>query len=245
MLEIWGYWILEPALLLGPKDPVHLQHYVLNWLRAQLVWLYMLQFPRSDVVKVATQSWKNFLNGLLEDAKTYMKTGKQAYELRQIFDPDTEGKVLWHQCHIAVVDNYTGHHILWEIFKLGFHYELWALDHIMYPLDSAEAKVEWVMHLAQIFPSNNLWSVPDLPSSESCGLFASLLYCRIQSLNPLCDVLRVWPLYPSVITQVAPLHTGDSAETIEILETWMTLFYTQTFFDTSGWAPIVPHLFLL
>ena len=32
--EIWGYWIPEPALLVGPRDAPRLQRYVLNWLRA-------------------------------------------------------------------------------------------------------------------------------------------------------------------------------------------------------------------
>ena len=252
--EVWGYWIPEPALLLGPQDPVRLQRYVMNWLRAQPVWLYMLQIPGSGAGKVATQSWRNFLNGLPEDAKTYTKTGKRAYELKQIFgrvfsevemNPDAEGEVLWHGRRISVVDDHTGRRILWETFELGFRYELLALDRVMRPPNSAADEADRSTRLAQIFPSNSLWTVPGLPSRDSCGLFAALPHRRMRSLNALRDVLRCWPLCPPAIRQAAPLHTGDTAETIEKLEAWMALFYTQTFFDASGRAPIVPHLYPL
>ncbi|PIL34318.1 hypothetical protein GSI_03093 [Ganoderma sinense ZZ0214-1] len=82
---MWGYWIPEPALLLGGKDPARQHRYLLNWLRAQPVWLYMLQVPGSGAVKVRPQAWRDFLNGVPDDPNCFTRTGKRAYEIRQIF----------------------------------------------------------------------------------------------------------------------------------------------------------------
>ena len=210
----------------------------------------MLQVPGSGVVKVSTQAWRNFLNGVPEHAKTYTKTGKRAYEIKQIFgrvfsqaelDLEAHGEVLWHKQRIAEVDDHTGRQILWEAFELGFRYELWALDRVMRPMDTAADEVKRVNRLAQVFPSHTLWVVSQLPSEESGGLFAAVPHRRIPYLNALREVLRFWPLCPPAIKEATPLHTGDSVEAIEDLELWMALFYTQTFFDASGRAPIVPH----
>ena len=35
--EIWGYWILEPGLLLHSTNPDHLHQYIFNWLHVCLV----------------------------------------------------------------------------------------------------------------------------------------------------------------------------------------------------------------
>lgn len=51
----WGYWIPEPGLLLSPKNLERLQRYLMNWLRARPVWLYMLQLPGAETVRLPTQ----------------------------------------------------------------------------------------------------------------------------------------------------------------------------------------------
>ncbi|KAI1783517.1 hypothetical protein LXA43DRAFT_903422, partial [Ganoderma leucocontextum] len=252
--EIWGYWIPEPALLLGPKDPARLQRYVMNWLRAQPVWLYMLQIPGSGAVKVSTQSWRNFLNGVPDDPKSFTKTGKRAYEIKQIFgrvfseaevNPSAQGKVSWHQHSLTDVDDQMGRLIVWETFELGFRYELWAMDRFMRPMESPADETARAARLAAVFPARSLWVVPYLPSKDTWGLFAPLPHRRINYLNALREVLRFWPRCPPAIKQASSLQTGDSVEAIQELEMWLALFYTQTFFDASGRAPIVPHSYPL
>ncbi|KAI1781815.1 hypothetical protein LXA43DRAFT_1156523 [Ganoderma leucocontextum] len=234
--EIWGYWIPEPALLLGPKDPVRLQRYVLNWLRAQPIWLYMLQVPGSGAVKVATQSWRNFLNGVPDDPNSTTKAGKRAFEIKQIFgrvfaDQDLSpesatGEVEWHWSRLSAVDARLGPCIIWETFELGFRYELLHLDRFMRPVRSPEDIVAREALLARVFPSSSLWVVSHLPSEDSWGLFVPLPHRTVNSLNALRDmILRS--------DATLPLQLSDFL--------WLALFYTQTFFDVAGRAPIVPH----
>lgn len=80
----WGYWIPEPGLLLGPKDPMRLQTYLMNWLRARPAWLHVLRLPESTTTSFPTQIWRDFLRGVPDDPKCFTKNGKRAYEIKQL-----------------------------------------------------------------------------------------------------------------------------------------------------------------
>ena len=169
--ELWGYWIPEPARLLGPRDHARVKRYVLNWLIAQPAWLYMLQVSRSGAVKVALQRWRNFLNGLPEEPTSTTWTGKQFLEIKQIFgrvfsDRELcivaagESEVEWRQRRVSDAaldaDERLGQCILWEIFELWFRYELLALDCVLRPQQFAEHIVAREALVAKVSPSNSL-----------------------------------------------------------------------------------------
>ena len=247
----WGYWIPEPALLLGPKNPERMQKYVMNWLRARPIWLYMLQLPGSMASRHRTQIWRDFLYGLPDDPTWHTKNGKRAFEVKQIFarvfaekalGSAVSGEVEWLGRRFDVVDERTGPLILWEAFELGFRYELSALDHTMRSADSRVQEKDRVALLARVFPTDSLYSVLRLPASDTPSLFAALPHLRIPSLNALRDVLLQWPLCPEKIKNCQPLQICDSVEAIHELELHLAAFYTQMFFDVAGRAPLVPHL---
>ena len=248
--EMWGYWIPEPALLLGGKDPTRQRRYLLNWLRAQPVWLYMLQIPGAGAVQVDPQSWRDFLDGVPDDANSFTRTGKRAYEIKQIFgrifseaelDASADGQVEWHGRQLTYITDDIAPLIVWETFELGFRYELWALDRIIRPVKSPSHEADRTLCVARVFPSHSLWVVPHLPSEDTYGLFAALPHRRVNALNALRDVLIGWRGCPRAVLDASPLKISDSVEVIENLEWHLASFYTETFFQASGRAPIVPH----
>ncbi|KAI1781786.1 hypothetical protein LXA43DRAFT_612968 [Ganoderma leucocontextum] len=251
-----GHWIPDPGLLLGPQNPVRLQTYLMNWLRARPVLLYMLQLPgSSETARLPAQVWRDFLySGMPEDPKSHTKNGKRAYEIKQIFgrvfseqqlNPAcASGEAERHHRRAVAVDDHIGPLVIWETFELSFRRELRALDHAMRRTVSPAQEVERVALLARVFPSESLFAVLHLPSPESRGLFAPLPHRRISSLNALCEILRQWPMSPPDIENTKLLLISDSVDAIEARELQLACFYTQTFFDVAGRAPIVvPHRF--
>ncbi|KAM5540060.1 hypothetical protein V8D89_006200 [Ganoderma adspersum] len=255
--DIWGYWIPEPALLLGPKDPVRARRFLLNWVRAQPVWLYMLQVP-------GAHAWRDFLHGVPEEPSSTTMAGRRAFEIKRIFGrvfaeqdfcpavaspgeagagAGAEAEVEWHggRLTLSAVDARVGPCIVWETFELGFRYELLALDRFMRPVFAPEDIVEREALVARVFPAGSFWAVSRLPEADSWGLFAPLPHRRIHALNALREILTSWMLCPQKIRVAKPLQLSDSVETIEEMELWLAVYYTQMFFDVSGRAPIVPH----
>ena len=245
----WGYWIPDPGLLLGPQNPKRLQTYLMNWLRARPVWLYVLQCPgyESPTHGLSTQVWRDFLHGVPDDPKSHTKTGKRAYQIKQVFgdifsdqelDPSATGEAQWREHQFEKVNDQIGPLVVWEIFELGFRYEFLALDRAM---RSGALEKERFALLSRVFPSDNLFTVLHIPSHDDPGLFASLPHRRISSLNAFRDVLSQWPLFPRELARRGPLQISDTVDAILDVEMALAVFYTQTFFDLAGRAPIVPH----
>ena len=246
----WGYWIPEPGLLLGPKDPLRLQKYVMSWLRARPFWLYVLQAPAYGFLETAhrTQVWRDFLNGVEGDAKSFTKHGKRVFEIKHLFSRvfseqmDAGGAAEWHGRTISDVDDKIGLLVMWEAFELGFRYELSALDHEL-RFESPAQEPERLARLARVFPEESMYAVLRLPTPDSRSLGAPLPHHRIPSLNALREILIRWPSCPMEIKASTPLGTSASEQAIEELELKLAGFYTQMFFDVAGRAPLVPHCF--
>ena len=75
-LGCWGYWILEPGLLLLLKNPMCLQRYLMNWLRACPIWLYMLGLPSFVTAKLPVQVWRDFLHGMPDNPSSHTRNRK-------------------------------------------------------------------------------------------------------------------------------------------------------------------------
>ncbi|EJF55526.1 hypothetical protein DICSQDRAFT_175800 [Dichomitus squalens LYAD-421 SS1] len=254
--HLWGYWILEPALILGPKDEARQIRYLTNWVRARPIWLYLLRVPGSRPTGVGAQYWWSFLNGVPEDSRLITRTGKRMVEIKNLFrsvfqdhqfDLGTRAPVDWHGHHFEHVLEALVPAVIWEIFELGFHYELLALDRFLRPSISRSRAEEAVREdlLATVFPGGWLRAVDALPSSNSSGLFATHLHRRVTALNALRLVLMQWPGCPSAIVSASPLQGNDRDEVIVDLERHLASFYVDTFFTCAGRAPIVPHLYPL
>lgn len=252
--EIWGYWIPDPALLLGPKDELRQRRYLTNWVRARPVWLYLLHVPDSGACKVSPQFWRSFLNGVPDDPMSITRNGKRLLETKNIFsgvfcdeqfDTQNVAPVSWHGRTFQNVPDDLASAILWEAFELGFRYELLALDRYLRPMESRGRQDETRREdtLGRMFPGGWLRAVHSLPSSESHGLFVSLPHRRVSALNTFREILMRWPGCPDKITSTLPLRPADTPGRIEEFEFNLATYYVDMFFFSSGRAPLVPHMY--
>ncbi|KAM5531078.1 hypothetical protein V8D89_015243 [Ganoderma adspersum] len=250
--DIWSYWIPEPALLVS-ANPAKVERYVLNWLRARPSWLYVLWVPGSVATKVGTQAWRQFLNGEPEESSATSSAGRREFEIREIFgavfaDADfaaqETGPIDWHEHSISQLSDDVAPKILWEIFELGFRYELLAIDRFLRPKHTRQDRSLQDDFVGRAFPEGVVHTVPSLPSRHATGFFATLPHRRINALNAFKDILAQWPGCPSSIKQQDFLRLSDPPSVIEEVEFQLASFYVNMFFHLSGRVPIVPHLLL-
>ncbi|KIJ08168.1 hypothetical protein PAXINDRAFT_18677 [Paxillus involutus ATCC 200175] len=157
----------------------------------------------------------------------------------------TQGDVSWQnqRITIATLEDPPAHLIrciLWEIYELGFRYELLDLDRAMVPGLWTEAPTERTELLYSIFPGESglvMWQ-EDMPTTEQ-GMWASpaTAYPFLESWRKL---LSAWPEAPSRLCSPIVQESFSSVVQSEILSS-ACMFYVQTFFDLFGRPPIVTH----
>ncbi len=141
--KVWPYLVPEPSLVLAPTDPQQQQWYLINWLHIRLPWLYLLCCSTSPAPKVPPQWWHNYLNG---DTHTIVPSpdtcrAKQLDEVKKVFehvldmsDYHLEVVLTWFNYRMCELDSLLCKRIVWELFELGFRYELLQLDCTLVPL---------------------------------------------------------------------------------------------------------------
>ena len=248
---VWGYWVPEPALLVGPRTQERQLVYLTNWVRVRPAWLMFLQVARSRAASVGSQFWRSYLLGVPEDFRTDTSVGQCRIAVQQVFGHcfsddrvhvDTTSPVRWHSHEFREVPPHLAPWVVWEAFELGFRYDLLALDRYVRRVDAEEDEVHREEFLSRIFPGRALLAVDELPLLDSTGLFASLPHRRIKALNALRDVVKLWPGCPAVILDSEPLCGTSTACAIVDMESALPSFYVNLFYTLSGRPPVVPHL---
>ena len=182
------------------------------------------------------------------------RTGKRVVEIQNIFsgvfrkedfDIQTNDPVAWHGKTFQLVPDHLAPAVIWEVFDLGFRYELLALDRCLRSQGSRDRHDEMQREefLGSVFPGGWLRSLDSLPSPEAHGLFASLPQRRVSALNAFRQILVQWPACPDGIISATLLQSGDTTQRIEEFEFELARFYVHTFFLYSGRAPLVPHMY--
>ena len=261
-----GYRFPEPALLLGPKLPERLQLYLANWLAARPLWIGRVDHdpPRAYP---APQLWRDFLGsapsaqpqsskGKESDTKSLTATEKGKRAMRDLFGDDlleTQGDIFSPEgvvefrgervpiANLAAPPVLLVQKITWELFELGFRYELRDLDRYLARRcwDNDPVGREQLLH--SIFPGDAglvMWSEP-FPL-ENYGLWNNTLMGCLPYLESFRRLLCDWDDVPPCLT--TPLTPDNFTDT----RSWevrraATMFYVQTFFDYFGRPPIVPH----
>lgn len=268
-----GYRVPEPALLITGQTPERRQHFMTNWLAVRHLWISRLdhdppaQFP-------SLQLWREFLHSIppKEDllaagsssghVKTQSKTRKLA--ALEIFGEEgaalTQGScwapkanVEWRDKVIPIASLLNPptrliRAILWEMYEVGFRYELCALDKVMVPHLWANHRTERLSLLYCVFPGSAglvMWMEPLPKKSGDLGLTDSFP-ANAQLLRSFCLLLAAWPdAHPSFsafATAVSDPKVGKDVETYEVMSR-VSLFYVQTFFEHFGRPPLLPHAF--
>jgi hypothetical protein len=196
-----GYRFPEPALLLGPKLPERLQAYLANWLACRPLWIGRIDHdpPRNYP---SPQVWRDFLGsgpslksqsikGKEPERKGPTMAEKHKLVMRNLFGDDLldtqcdtfspEGVVEFRGEQISVTSLASPPALLtqkitWELFELGFRYELKDLDRYLARARWADDPVGREELLHGIFPSEAglvMWLEP-FPS-ENYGLWNNTL----------------------------------------------------------------------
>ncbi|KAG2109215.1 hypothetical protein DEU56DRAFT_762466 [Suillus clintonianus] len=170
-----GYRFPEPALLIGPKLAERLQVYLANWLACCALWVGRVDHdpPRTYPTP---QLWRDFL-GTTEKRKQVMREfGDDVLESQgDVFSPDGVVEFRGEQFSVASLTNPSAllaQKVTWELFELGFRYELRDLDRHLARREWKDDPAGREQLLHGIFPGDAglvMWSEP-FPS-EHYGLW--------------------------------------------------------------------------
>ena len=264
-----GYHIPEPALLVSGQSPERRQLFMTNWLAIRPVWISRLdhdppaQFP-------IPQLWREILHKVpskeeLEDAprssmgnKTAMGRKLAALEIfGDVAAAMVQGStyaptktVQWRNEEISIASLTNPpprltRAILWEIYEIGWRYELCALDQALNPRLWAEHRMERVSFMHAIFPGSSglvLWSEA-LPSKPGDLGLTDSFSDNLHVLRSFCLLLSTWPgAHPSFTFIPTFSEQSKQVEAYEIMSQACN-FYVQTFFDHFARPPLLPHRF--
>ena len=135
--------------------------------------------------------------------------------------------------------------ILWEIYKIGWRYELCTLDQALTPRLWAEHHMEHVSFMHAIFPGSSglvLWSEA-LPSKPGDLRLMDSFPDNLCVLRSFCLLLSMWPgAHPLFMFIPTFSKQSKQVEAYEIMSQACN-FYVQMFFDHFAHPPLLPHCF--
>ncbi|KAG1894604.1 uncharacterized protein F5891DRAFT_961290 [Suillus fuscotomentosus] len=266
-----GYRFPEPALLLGPKLLERLQGYIATWLACRPLWIGRVDhdppcnYPSPqlwrDFLGSGLTTQGATAQGAAPKGKDPQKKGPTAAEkrkavMRDLFGDDMletqgdlfarEGSVEFRgeQVLVASLANppqRLAQRITWELFELGFCYELRDLDRFLARKRWADDPIGREQLLHSIFPGEAglvMWS-EQFPE-DNYGMWNNTLIGVLPYLEKFRELICAWD--DALPLLVAPLTPDSFTDTKcwEVMHS-ATAFYVQTFFCHFGRPPIVPH----
>ncbi|KAJ3556962.1 hypothetical protein NM688_g1737 [Phlebia brevispora] len=274
LAAIWRYWLPQPHVVVGSQVPDRRRRYALNWLRLRPHWLSVLarlETAPFEAIRGAgshagpfkASQWREYLSISAQHTEKQLSSSanaKRSQERREVaaaFKELLECEVLpsdqpamWYCQDIQHIGLDTRQEyavyqqIAWDLFNLGFYFELLELDRHLVPQLGGQDQVEENEHrelIAAIFPSSHHLSSTCFPSSD-LGITAHKMWARAKYLEAFRQVLRRWPDVPAEVRNCVPLPSIPSSTLFHTVERKMTGFYCQKFFDVAGRAPTVPHM---
>lgn len=252
------YFVPEPALIIGPKDPKSRRRYLFNWVKGRDPWLYIMTHSAFKQKPIHQQWWRNYLNhtNLHEASSGTTHTAKEKAEVLTLFQAisaESPGaihgdEVLFFGKPFSSTEAYC-REVLWKVFDMGFRLELLALDRVLVPAPSVmshQSQVfEYERHdlISQVFSNDGLLRVASLPT-ENCGLAAENIADRLPALEAFRIVLVRWPGVPQLLCTRKFAKAVVEPDLLD-LERCAVKFYLDTFYFHSSRAALVPHRFPL
>ena len=135
--------------------------------------------------------------------------------------------------------------ILWEVYEIGWRYELCALNQALNPHLWAEHHAECLSFIHTLFPGSSglvLW-LEALPTRAGDLSLTDSFPDNKCVLRTFCLFLSTW-LNPHPSIASFPLTELTRAQAYE-LTSHACHFYVQTFFDHFSHLPLLPHQFPL
>lgn len=259
----WNYYVPEPGLFMGTKDEERQNRYLTTWLRARQSWYYTLYESPVELVQIPPQWWRDFLNsgsGMIQVSASDTKTAARKKDAMALFgrifmdvelNPDFRGEIPKFFCrNITLPDLRASRELMWELFEIGFRFELWALDNYFVPSVTPLAR-----HLRdRDFTREHLLTrvfdhqyhsmlVLRLPGSHT-DFATERIRDRLANLEAFRTVVCRWPHVPDDIRNGVFASTCTDV-LLHDREKKLVQFYVQSFYDVAGRAPLVPHVFPL
>ncbi|KAJ3488155.1 hypothetical protein NLI96_g3039 [Meripilus lineatus] len=250
-----GYFVPEPALLVGPSDESRQLRYITNWLRAKDPWFHLVTHSVFKQEPIHQQWWRNYLNHLYlnEPVNVSTHSGQEKAEVFALFralSPEdnvelSRGDVQFYgQPFTSLQQVRMCQEILWEVYEMGFRLELLELDRRIRPSPSTlyarqGFEYERLDRISSIFGGGGNIRLEALPATN-CGLASENPVDRVPALECFRQILVQWPGVPSPLVQ-GRFTRQMSHQSIEALERVAIQFYLQQFFVHSSRAAIVPH----
>ena len=260
------YHVPGPELLFGALTTEKCQQYIINWLAVRLNW--MEQINGGPLQKIPTAAmWCCLLNSgpsseLMAMSTTLscapMKAAHMKSKVLEVFGPACtvftlggerpyKDSVQWHDQDIdfATLSDPPLHlirAILWEVYELGFWFELRVLDQAVVPQLWKAFLRACKDALDRIFPTC-FWRAPLPNSPGSLGLMERPID-NFDMLQHLCLFLAGWPDAPSCFNGTPVGLSGNQLRAWQFEQSSkVALFYVMTFHKHFGCAPLVPHQF--
>ncbi|KAG1855014.1 hypothetical protein F4604DRAFT_1932454 [Suillus subluteus] len=264
-----GYRFPKPGLLFGPKLPERLQGYIATWLACCPLWIrWVDHHPPHNYP--SPQLWRDFLgSGISAQSQAAAPKGKAPKKkiltvaekrkgmMKDLFRDDMvdshgdlfapEGMVEFHGEQVPVASlthppQLLAQKITWELFELGFRYELRDLNRHLAKGCWAEDPVGCEQLLHAIFPGEAglvMWSEP-FPT-DNYGMWNNTLIGVLPYLESFRQLLCSWDYVLPLLTSPLIQENFTDTKWWEVMHA-ATVFYVQTFFNHFGRPPVVPHL---
>ncbi|KAG2050300.1 hypothetical protein BDR06DRAFT_974666 [Suillus hirtellus] len=257
----WGYRFPEPALLLSPKLPEHLQGYIDTWLACHPLWIGRVDHNPPCNYPLP-QLWRDFLSsgltgqsqGAAPKGKDPEKKGLTAAEkrkalMRDLFSDDVlethgdlfapEGSVEFRgdQVSVASLANppcRLAQRITWELYELGFHYELRDLNrHLVHKCweDDLTSR-EQLLHSIFLGEAGLvMWSEPFL--GDNYGMWNNTLIGVLPYLEKFRELLCAWNDIPPLLVVPLTPENFNNTKCWEVMHA-VTAFYAVYLFTSPN-----------
>ncbi|KAI6015821.1 hypothetical protein BKA83DRAFT_4060751 [Pisolithus microcarpus] len=251
-----GYRFPKPTLFVNVSTPERKKTYLLNWLSARPLWISQVDI-RPPSKFPSPQMWRDFLNTIDTDPLPSTKTASTKLAVRDILG---EAIINSAQGSVGAPQEITWRgmqgnpplsfmrSLLWELYELNFHYELYALDRALVPdrwTASDEERLTRQGLLYGIFPGASglvMWSESLPCHPRELGLCATDMPTSLPYFRNFCQLLSAWPGAPARLQSPIELKGRDDTEVYKVFSL-ACHFYVQTAFDFLGRQPSLPRIF--
>ncbi|KAF9231393.1 hypothetical protein BU15DRAFT_82460 [Melanogaster broomeanus] len=247
-----------PGLFMTTKSLERKARYFSSWLTVRSAWInrVYVQIWLGDIP--TTQMWHDFLNGLPSTSQGISKTTRSAKEVQTVKELFGEEFIDLHSYNIKAeelaavtwrdtvldlrdfnsVKTETQQKIIYDLYDHSFRFELLMLDLYLCANAWVEDADSRLVRITAIFNGEvelAQWANPFPERNE--GLMATNYRDRVPCIEAFRVLLSAWPSAPSF----SPLSPNPSLDNTHTLEKQLAAYYCQTFFDSYGRPPILPH----
>jgi len=263
-----GYVIPDPGMF---TSTTRTEKYLINWLATRSAWLHKISMSYQGFMPIPAAKWRDWLNSSREvilsssnvtsvvpssspasPDTTPTASQKRKDMAQQLFQLELANqklpeRVFWRETEISM-----GHidtepkitmEILWELYEIGFRFELLALDRtlVRFGWCRDDVALSRDQQIQEIFPGNGGYLVDGLPVKNE-GLVADHWTDRAPFIQKLDVLLMPWLGWKEYKVKHVPGELSmTKREDVLALEKALARYYCQQFFDHFGRAAILPR----